>query len=571
MSGESDDPKSSSRHDLERVSTFLSSIVENIPAMIFVKEAESLRFELFNKAGEELLGIPRESMLGKADRDFFPADQAAFFEEKDRGVLADKKLVDIPLEPVDTAHGRRWLHTKKIPILDAQGNARFLLGISLDITDRHEAEEALRRAQNELERRVSLRTRELSLTVARLEKEMSDREKVESALQKSEDQLRHAQKMDAVGRLAGGVAHDFNNMLSVILGHTEMALARLDRKDEHELFESLDTIRQAALRSAGLTQQLLAFSRQQVVSPRHLDLRGLVRDFEKMLRRVIGDDLKLKIVEPDEACPVRVDPVQIEQVILNLVINARDAMPRGGQLVIETRLTTLSPQHVFAHPDAKLGRHVELLVRDEGTGMDSDTLGRIFEPFFTTKAEGRGTGLGLSTVYGIVHQAGGSLTVESELDKGSTFRVFLPIAAGRDSWVPVGDAPASRGHERILLVEDEPEVRRVCALTLGRLGYDVIVAENEEHALKICATEERAIHAVLTDVVMPGISGLALVERLRVLRPQLKVLFMSGYTDRQIIDASTLNESSMFLQKPFTPDVLGGVLRALLDGRRAET
>jgi PAS domain S-box-containing protein len=564
LPGDFDDPINRSRRDLERVSTFLSSIVENIPAMIFVKDAETLRFELFNKAGEELLGIPREAMLGKGDTDFFPPDQAAFFEEKDRGVLNQKKLVDIPLEPIDTAQGRRWLHTKKIPILDQDGSPRFLLGISLDITERHEAEEALRRVQDELERRVSLRTRELSLTVARLEKEISDREKAEHALQKSEDQLRHAQKMDAVGRLAGGVAHDFNNMLSVILGHTEMALARLD--PEAELYDTLDTIRQAALRSAGLTQQLLAFSRQQVVSPRYLDLRSLVRDFEKMLKRVIGDDIHLRIIEHAEPCPLRVDPVQMEQVILNLAINARDAMPHGGELSIETRVVTLTPEHVFAHPEARLGRHVELVVSDQGTGMDDETQRRIFEPFFTTKAEGRGTGLGLSTVYGIVHQAGGSLMVESMLDKGSTFHVYLPVALGRDSWVPAGNPAPRHGTEAILLVEDEPEVRRVCALTLRRLGYDVVVADDPEHAVKICAAGERALDAVLTDVVMPGISGVALVARLRALRPELKALFMSGYTDRQIVDASALKETSAFISKPFTPDALGQKLRALLDG-----
>jgi len=568
LPGDFDDPINRSRRDLERVSTFLSSIVENIPAMIFVKNAETLRFELFNKAGEDLLGIPREAMIGKADTDFFPPDQAAFFEEKDRGVLNEKKLVDIPLEPIDTANGRRWLHTKKIPVLDKEGVARFLLGISLDITDRHEAEEALRRAQDELERRVIERTRELSLTVARLEKEISDREKAENALQKSEDQLRHAQKMDAVGRLAGGVAHDFNNMLSVILGHTEMALSRLD--EQGELYETLDTIRQAALRSAGLTQQLLAFSRQQVVSPRHLDLRVLVHDFEKMLERVIGDDITLRISLPEQPCPVRVDPVQMEQVILNLAINARDAMPGGGQLWIETSLVTLDPEHVFAHPDAKLGRHVELAVKDEGTGMDAETQRRIFEPFFTTKAEGRGTGLGLATVYGIVHQSGGSLVVESELSKGSRFRVFLPVNQGRDAWVPGGSGATSRGSETILLVEDEPEVRRVCALTLRALGYAVVVANDAEHAIEICAADERQLHAVLTDVVMPGISGVTLVERLRSLRPGLKVLFMSGYTDRQIVDSTTLNAAAAFIHKPFTPDALGQQLRLLLDVPPAE-
>ena len=568
MPGDFDDPINRSWRDLERVSTFLSSIVENIPAMIFVKDAARLRFELFNKAGEELLGIPREDMIGKSDADFFPPDQAAFFADKDRGVLNDKKLVDIPLEPIDTALGRRWLHTKKIPILDNQGTARYLLGISLDITERHEAEEALRRAQDELEARVALRTRELSLTVARLEKEISDREKAEIALQKSEGQLRHAQKMDAVGRLAGGVAHDFNNMLSVILGHAEMALAQLEPEADPELLESLDTIRQAALRSAALTRQLLAFSRQQVVSPRYLDLRLLVRDFEKMLKRVIGDDILLAIVESEEPCPLRVDPVQVEQVILNLAINARDAMPSGGELRIESRLVTLTPEHVFAQPGAKLGRHVELSVTDEGTGMDAETQRRIFEPFFTTKAEGRGTGLGLSTVYGIVHQNGGSLVVESTLGKGSKFRVFLPTAVGRESFSPPTEGPAKGGQETILLLEDEPEVRRICALTLRRLGYEVVVADDEEHAVGICASSERTLHAVLTDVVMPQVSGVALVDRLRGLRPDLKVLFMSGYTDRRVVDVAALTESAAFINKPFTPDALGKQLRALLDAPR---
>ncbi len=563
VAGDFDDPINRSRRDLERVGTFLSSIVENIPAMVFVKNAETLRFELFNKAGEELLGIPRESMIGKGDTDFFPPDQAAFFEDKDRGVLSGKTLVDIPLEPIDTASGRRWLHTKKIPVLDQEGVARFLLGISVDITERHEAEEALRRAQDELERRVIERTRELSLTVARLEREIADRERAESALQKSEEQLRHAQKMDAVGRLAGGVAHDFNNMLSVILGHAEMAMGRLEPSSE--LHEALDTIRQAALRSAGLTQQLLAFSRQQVVSLRFLDLRELVREFEKMLERVIGDHIRLRITLPAEACPVRVDPVQMEQVILNLAINARDAMPSGGQLWIETRITTLGPDHVFAHPEAKLGRHVELMVRDEGTGIDAETQRRIFEPFFTTKAEGRGTGLGLATVYGIVHQSGGSLVVESALDKGSTFRVFLPLAQGKAAPAPGESVGPTRGIETVLLVEDEPEVRRVCALTLRALGYDVIVADDPDHAVHTCASSEREVHAVLTDVVMPGISGIALVERLRSLRPGLKALFMSGYTDRQIVDASSLSSSAAFIHKPFTPDSLGQKLRVLLD------
>jgi CheY-like chemotaxis protein len=288
-----------------------------------------------------------------------------------------------------------------------------------------------------------------------------------------------------------------------------------------------------------------------------------------MLVRVIGDDITLRITTGDTPCPLRVDPVQMEQVILNLAINARDAMPEGGQLWIETSLVTLGPDHVFAHPEAKLGRHVRLLVKDEGTGMDAETRRRMFEPFFTTKAEGRGTGLGLSTVYGIVHQAGGSLTVESELGQGSTFCVFLPVSPGRDSWAPDPTAPVKHGSETVLLVEDEPAVRRVCALTLRRLGYQVVVADDPDHAIKICASGERVIDAVLTDVVMPGTSGVMLVERLRSLAPGLKVLFMSGYTDRQIGDASTLTESAAFIHKPFTPEGLGRQLRALLDASKA--
>jgi two-component system, cell cycle sensor histidine kinase and response regulator CckA len=565
LPGDNEDPIGPSRLDLERASSFLSSIVEHIPAMIFVKSAESLRFELFNKAGEELLGIPREQIIGKSDADLFPPEQVAFFVEHDRRVLDGKEQVDIPLEPIDGPAGRRWLHTKKLPIVDAQGVARYLLGISVDITDRHEAEEALRRAQDELERRVELRTRELSLTVARLEREIADRERAERALQQSEDQLHHAQKMDAIGRLAGGVAHDFNNMLSVILGHTEMALARLKGAPPQTLIESLDTIRQAALRSAGLTQQLLAFSRQQVVSPRHLDLRALVHDFEKMLRRVIGDDIELCLVESPEACPVRADPVRLEQVILNLAINARDAMPRGGRLTIQTGRTQLSPERLIAYPEAPPGAYVELSVRDEGTGMAPETLTRIFEPFFTTKAEGRGTGLGLSTVYGIVHQAGGALSVESELDRGSTFRVFLPLAEGPQAPPPTRDALVRGGNERVLLVEDEQEVRRVCALALRDLGYDVLVADDVEHAVELCSSSERRLDAVVTDVVMPGRSGVALVEQLRALQPHIRALFISGYTDRRILDTSRLTERSSFLQKPFTPDALGTHLRRLLD------
>ena len=561
MPGDFDDPINRSRRDLERVSTFLSSIVENIPAMIFVKNAETLRFELFNKAGEELLGIPRESMIGKADSDFFPPDQAAFFEDKDRGVLRGGKLVDIPLEPIDTRTGRRWLHTKKIPVLDKEGVARFLLGISLDITDRHEAEEALRRAQDELERRVVERTRELSLTVARLEREISDREKAERALQESEGQLRHAQKMEAVGRLAGGVAHDFNNLLTVILGYASLLLGYV--REPGAAREGLEQIRRAGEQAASLTQNLLAFSRKSPATPVRIDVGATVRQLEPMVRRFCGDGVQLALEVDSESCHVSLGEGQLEQVLLNLVINARDAMPEGGDLRLTCGAERVEDAAVTPSSLAP-GTYAVIRVADTGVGMDEATRAHVFEPFFTTKPVGRGTGLGLATVYGIVTQHGGTVAVSSTRGEGSCFTVWLPVATGEVRAVGASgaDAAAATG-QVVLVVEDEADLRRLAVVVLRGAGFEVIEAASGPEALHLVEQRTERLDLVLTDIVMPGMDGYTLARRLRDLRRHLPVAFMSGYVE-PTAEAHAPGDSSLLLRKPFTPAGLLSHVRQVL-------
>jgi two-component system, cell cycle sensor histidine kinase and response regulator CckA len=551
--------------ELRKVNAFLDSIVENIPAMIFVKDAQELRFERINRAGEELLGLSRSQMLGKNDFDFFPADQAEFFQQRDRETLAGGKAVDIPEEPIRTESGPRWLHTIKIPILDAEGTAKYLLGISLDVSARKQAEEELRLAHEELEARVNERTAELQQANAELEREVNERRRAEDALRRSEEQLRHAQKMEAVGRLAAGVAHDFNNMLSVILSHSSLMAS--DLSPSHPMHDDLEQIRLAAERAGALTHQLLAFSRQQVLRPRPLDLNGVVADMHKMLVRLIGEDVKLKMALCRELRRVSADPGQVEQVIMNLAVNARDAMPRGGTLTVETANVDLDAAYARLHVGVTPGRYVLLAVSDTGTGMTAETAARVFEPFFTTKDPGKGTGLGLSTVYGIVKQSGGHVWVYSELERGTTFKVYLPELTDVTATAPARPrsvAPAGGG-DTILLVEDEDLVRRAASDILRRKGYSVIEARSGAEALKICELRSEPIHLLLTDVVMPGMSGRELAERLIGRREGLRVLYMSGYTDDTVIHHGIFAEGTAFLQKPFTPDGLARKVREVLD------
>ena len=380
-----------------------------------------------------------------------------------------------------------------------------------------------------------------------------------------EDQLRQSQKLEAVGQLAGGVAHDFNNLLTVIGGYSDLLLRRLPA--DSPFFASVAEIKKASDRASALTRQLLAFSRKQILQPKVLDLNTLVSDVDKMLRRLIGEDIDLLTITEPDLGQVKADPGQIEQVVVNLVVNARDAMSSGGKLTIETANMTLTQDYAQQHVHCAPGDYVMLAVSDTGCGMDTAIRERIFEPFFTTKLEGKGTGLGLSTVYGIVKQSGGNIWVYSEPGKGTTFKLYLPRVdeAVDDAAVRGGKRAVPRGSETVLLVEDEAQVRQITQQILQTLGYVVLTAANGEQALTIARKYPEDIHLMITDVVMPQMGGRELVERLASLRPNMRVLFMSGYTDDAIVRHGLMDESLEFIQKPFTPDALARKVRKVID------
>ena len=379
------------------------------------------------------------------------------------------------------------------------------------------------------------------------------------------EQLRQAQKLEAVGRLAGGIAHDFNNLLSVILMYTDELVEMLGPGGVGTA--ELQEIRLASGRAADLTRQMLAFSRQQVLDPKVIDLNEVVHRLEKMLTRVLGEDVELRSVLSPQLGHVRADPGQIEQVIMNLAVNARDAMPTGGRLTIATTGATLDEAYAREHLGVPLGEYVMLSVSDTGIGMDKATQSRAFEPFFTTKEQGKGTGLGLSTVFGIVKQSGGHIWLYSEPGAGTTLRIYLPRVDG--AAVPIGamrTGPARGGSETILLVEDEDQIRRVASAVLSRAGYRVMEARRPTEALEIFARDAETFDLLLTDVVMPEMSGRQLAERLIAGRAEIRVLFMSGYTNDAIMHHGVLAPGVSFIQKPLTPDTLIRKVREVLDG-----
>ena len=379
-----------------------------------------------------------------------------------------------------------------------------------------------------------------------------------------EDRLRQAQKMEAVGRLAGGVAHDFNNLLTGILGCADLLLETLgpDAPGRDDVAE----IRKAAVRAADLTRQLLAFSRQQVLAPQVLDLNALVGNMEKLLKRLIGEHIELRAALAPDLGMVKADPGQLEQVIVNLAVNARDAMPNGGRLTIETRNAELDASYVEEHAPVVAGPYVLLAVTDTGTGMDAETKSHVFEPFFTTKALGQGTGLGLATVYGIVKQSGGHVWVYSERGQGAAFKIYLPRVAETAAAAPRPTAPASlRGSETILLVEDDEAVRTLTRRLLAARGHTVLLASQGEEALRLAQRHEGRIHLLVTDVVMPGMSGRELADRILALLPGIKVLYLSGYTDDAIVRHGVLEPGVAFLQKPFSAEALARKVREVLD------
>ncbi len=619
---------------------FLNTVIENIPHMIFVKDAKELRFMKFNKAGQELLGYSLAELAGKNDYDFVPKEMADHFTEQDRKVLRGQEVVDIPEDKVQTRDkGERILHTKKIPIFDKAGQLLYLLGISEDITERKQAEEKLKLFRLLIERsndaievvdsatgrfldanesgcRALGYTRDelLSLTVFDLMPEVNralfdatnaqikraghatletlrrrkdgmtypvevslssvtlDREYTVAIVRditerrKLEAQFRQAQKMEAIGQLAGGVAHDFNNILGVIIGYGDLIAE--DLEPDSPLRKYVEEIRHAAVRATGLTQQLLVFSRKKKVQLVVLDLNDTVKNLDKMLRRLIGENIEMMVVPGKEIGRIKADTGYIGQVLMNLAVNARDAMPNGGKLTIATDNVTLDENYTRTHTGIIPGDYVMLTVSDTGTGMTKEVKARLFEALFTTKPAGKGTGLGLATCQTIVQQSGGHIDVVSEVGKGTTFKIYFPrvdkpveVAAGADQ-----TGPLPRGTETLLIVEDEPSVRHLAWKVLETLGYHVLRANNGQDALQMVREHKGSpIRLVVTDVIMPRMGGKVMADWLKTTDPDLKVLFTSGYTDDAIAKHGVLEPGIAFLSKPYTPGILARKVRAMLD------
>jgi signal transduction histidine kinase/ActR/RegA family two-component response regulator len=474
------------------------------------------------------------------------------------------------------------------PVLDATGNVLYIIHRVEDVTEfvrlkqqgtaRDRLTEELRSRAGLMEAEVYRRAQQIQETNQRLrllqaelesrvEERNADLERSNEALRKSEQQLRQAQKLEEIGRLAGGIAHDFNNLLTAMMGYGHLLKERLGT--DHPGSRDVDEILFSAERAASLTHQLLAFSRQQVLQPRIIDLNVIITELDKMLRRLIGEDIDLLTAPASDLGAVRADPSQIEQILVNLAINARDAMPQGGKITIETGNLEIGDGDVPSMIDLRPGRYVMLAVSDTGTGMSPEIVSQIFEPFFTTKPVGRGTGLGLSMVHGIVKQSEGHIEVYSVPAQGTTFKILLPRVDGNTEAAP----PPARlpgglgGRETVLLVEDEEVIRRVVGESLRKRGYTVIEAADGVEAITVCERAEQGIDLLITDVVMPLMSGPETVRRVQASRPGLPVLFISGYTDRALVHRGVRDRATEFLQKPFTPDVLARKVRELLDER----
>jgi PAS domain S-box-containing protein len=398
----------------------------------------------------------------------------------------------------------------------------------------------------------------------------TERKLAESDAKRMQERLHQAQKMESVGRLAGGIAHDFNNLLTVMSGYLDLALVDLEPMQPLRLH--LDEIRTAVSSAASLTRQLLSFSRGQVIRPQLLDLNQVVLRVHKMLSRVLGEDIELVMKREAELWPVLFDAGQIEQILVNLAANARDAMPNGGRLLVETENVRLDAEYATLHPGSTPGDYVLLAVSDDGSGMSKDVQRHIFEPFYTTKEAGAGTGLGLATVYGAVKQNDGRIEVESEIGCGTRFKIYLPRAAAKASKLSVDTTTLTRttSREVILLVEDEANVRRLATRLLQKFGYEVHAFADGPSTIEFVSTARETFHLLITDVVMPGMNGRDLAEKLLALRPELRVLFTSGYTANVVMHHGVLGEGVEFLPKPYTIDELGGRIREILDRSAAK-
>ncbi|HEV2299416.1 MAG TPA: PAS domain S-box protein [Candidatus Acidoferrales bacterium] len=491
----------------------LRLLIEQLPAVLWTVDKD-LRFTSSVGAGLARLGLKPHEVVGKSLQEYFKTDDRNFVPvAAHRRALAGESVTF----HTEWAGGSYTCHAE--PLRNVEGEILGVIGMALDITDRKQLEA----------------------------------------------QLRQAQKMEAVGRLAGGIAHDFNNLLMVIQGYTELLMDRLG--SVHPLRRNAEQIHDASQRAASLTRQLLAFSRKQMLAPQVLNIRSVVSDMEKILRRLIGEDIELAIVNPDHIWPIKADRSQVEQVILNLAVNSRDAMPSGGKLTIETLNVEIDGSYARKYPVVEPGEYVMLAVSDTGCGMDAETQAHIFEPFFTTKEKGKGTGLGLATVYGIVKQSGGYIWVYSELGKGTTFKVYLPhVCESEEPALPRLEPKTPQlGTETILLVEDEKGVRELAREYLEQAGYTVLEAENAQQALQIAEMHRGSIELLFTDVVMAGMSGRHLAAEMQKMLPAIKVLYMSGYTDEAIVHHGILGRDVSLLQKPFTLNSLALKVRETLE------
>jgi len=510
--------------DLERAQlerhegrTRLDMMIDKVPAVLWTTDKD-LRFTSSVGAALESLGVQSSQMVGERLSEYFRTDDPEFIP-----IAAHRKALAGESVSYELEWGQRVFDSHVQPLLDSEGEIAGVIGVALDITDR----------------------------------------KVLA------DQLRQSQKMQAIGQLAGGVAHDFNNLLMVVKGHAEILRDRLS--ESSPLVNNVEQLDKAVDRASALTRQLLAFSRKQVLHARVLDLNDVVGGMIKMYSRVIGENIEMAFLPGRNLGRVKADPSQIEQVLLNLVVNARDAMPQGGRLTIETSNIELDREYSAKHHNIEPGPWVMLTVTDTGCGMDAETQSHIFEPFFTTKAQGKGTGLGLATVYGVVKQSGGFIYVYSEIGQGTTFKIFLPevtaaaerAAPGRESLAP------ARGSETILLVEDEENVRELVRDYLIGTGYTVLEAGDGAHALEVAAAYKGDIHILVTDVVMPRVSGRELASRLAEERKGIKVLYISGYTDDSIFRHGVLEGGVAYLQKPFNLKAIALKIREVLDGQPA--
>jgi PAS domain S-box-containing protein len=496
----------------------LGVLLDSTSDHIDVKDPDG-RYVLVNRASAAWFGRPVEDIVGLTEADLHGPEAAAPAISRDRAVIASGTPIDFEQEGTYNGVTRTWLTTKNV-VRDPGGRTIGLFTISHEITDQR----------------------------------------------RQEAQLRQSAKMEAIGQLAGGIAHDFNNMLTAIRGYTELVRAHLPPGNDEDVAD-LEQVIISADRAAELTRQLLAFSRRQVLAPRVLDPAETVGAIAPMLRRLLGEQVELTIRSAPGLGKIRVDPAQLDQVILNLAVNARDAMPDGGQLRIETANADLDAGYVSGHPGAQAGPHVRLIVTDSGTGMDAVTRERLFEPFFTTKEAGRGTGLGLATVYGIVKQSGGSIDVYSEVGLGTTFRVYFPRIASEPAAVSKAVAPAEvpTGVETILLVEDESAVRGFARRALTGLGYVVLEAANGREALSIANNHAGHIDLLVTDVIMPGIHGSELSLQLTAGRPGLRTLFASGFPEDSFVRNAILLDEVHYLPKPFSAAALGCAVRTALD------